>query len=130
MCPTPRRAALVNLIALMSDDSERINGAAASMGPRRTGQWIVIVEPRAALRVEMRALLESEGYVVTDFADCGEALECLRGRPDPPTLVLVDLHSRGGQRLLDSVGPGPHLRIVYAGAGQPDDIQSAAHKRR
>lgn len=51
---------------------------------------ILLVEDDDELREELAAILREEGFEIVTAADGREALDCLRGGPPPP-LVLLDL---------------------------------------
>lgn len=73
---------------------------------------ILIVDDKASSRELLRAVLEKQGYQVTEAADGDEALK--KARSEGPDLVLLDLQMpvRNGYEVLEEMRRDPRFATV------------------
>jgi len=83
---------------------------------------ILVVEDDHDSRVLIRTALEDEGYVVHTAANGRVAVELLSSLPDPPRLVIVDLHMpvMDGWGLMGYLRQHPELRLIPVGVQSAD----------
>lgn len=77
---------------------------------------VLIVDDSQQMRLILRAILESEGYTVTECKDGLEAWNLLMEREDYPRLVLTDwvMPNLEGTELIKKIKSEPKLKSIYA----------------
>jgi two-component system, chemotaxis family, chemotaxis protein CheY len=97
-----------------------------SASPESANYRILVVEDDDENREFLRALLESESFLVATARDGREALEWLRGHPSPD-LVLLDLEMprMNGWEFLQAAGQAALLRgtRIMILTGRAQDIR-------
>ncbi len=100
-------------------------GATAASKPPKGGACILLVEDEDQLRRVMRALLEREGYTVTEAGDGVQALDQVdRFAPD---IIVLDLNLPGmdGYNVLEQLRSRPATRdipvVVLTAKGDEDN---------
>jgi CheY-like chemotaxis protein len=89
---------------------------------------ILVVEDEPDERNALTHLLRGRGYAVESAANGREALDILRHRQSPPSLVLLDLNMpvMDGRALMSYMATDERLRlidvIVTSAAGMPGDV--------
>ena len=81
---------------------------------------IYVVEDDDVVRDSIRALLESDGFTVVDFASCADFLR--HARPDGRSCIVLDVHMPGmsGLELLDRLRRENMSILAIVIAGKPD----------
>jgi PAS domain S-box-containing protein len=89
---------------------------AETVGPKRQGTTILLVEDDEIMRGLTRQLLQEHGYNVVDVDDGKSALEWVESHPGPVDLVLTDVVMRrmSGPELVERLTASqPNLKVVY-----------------
>ena len=89
---------------------------AETVGPKRHGTTILLVEDDETMRNLTRKVLEEHGYTVVEADDGKSALEWAEAHPGPIDLLLTDVVMRrmSGPELVDRLSASqPSLKIIY-----------------
>ena len=89
---------------------------AETVGPKRHGTKILLVEDDETMRSLTRKVLEEHGYTVVEADDGKSALEWAEAHPGPIDLLLTDVVMRrmSGPELVDRLSAAqPNLKIIY-----------------
>lgn len=87
-----------------------------TVGPKRQGTTILLVEDDEIMRSLTRQLLQEHGYTVVEADDGKSALEWAESHPQPVDLLLTDVVMRrmSGPELVERLHASrPTLKIVY-----------------
>src|SRR6202035_5845803 len=87
-----------------------------TVGPKRQGTTILLVEDDEIMRSLTRQLLKEHGYTVVEADDGKSALEWVQSHPGPIHLLLTDVVMRrmSGPELVERLNPShPALKVVY-----------------
>jgi CheY-like chemotaxis protein len=90
---------------------------------------ILIADDKATSRELLRTVLEKQGYMVTEAADGGEALEKVQA--ETPDLILLDLQMpvRSGYEVLGELRQNPRYAslpvIALTASAMPGDREKA-----
>jgi hypothetical protein len=90
--------------------------AAETVGPKRHGNTILLVEDDEIMRGLTRQLLQEHGYTVVEADDGKSALACLQSHEGRIDLLLTDVVMRrmSGPELADHLSTShPNLKVVY-----------------
>jgi len=89
---------------------------AETVGPKRQGTTILLVEDDEIMRSLTRQLLQEHGYTVVEADDGKSALEWAESHPQPIDLLLTDVVMKrmSGPELVERLHTSrPALKIVY-----------------
>jgi PAS domain S-box-containing protein len=89
---------------------------AETVGPKRQGTTILLVEDDEIMRSLTRQLLQEHGYIVVEADDGKSALEWAESHPQPIDLLLTDVVMKrmSGPELVQRLHTSrPALKIVY-----------------
>ena len=89
---------------------------AESVGPKRQGTTILLVEDDEVMRSLTKKVLEEHGYTVVEANDGESALESVQSYPGQIDLLLTDVVMRrvSGPELVERLGSShPTLKVVY-----------------
>ena len=89
---------------------------AESVGPKRRGTTILLVEDDEVMRSLTKKVLEEHGYTVVEANDGESALESVLSYPGQIDLLLTDVVMRrvSGPELVERLGSShPTLKVVY-----------------
>ena len=89
---------------------------AETVGPKRQGTTILLVEDDEIMRSLTRQLLQEHGYIVVEADDGKSALEWAESHPQPIDLLLTDVVMKrmSGPELVQRLHTSrPDLKIVY-----------------
>jgi PAS domain S-box-containing protein len=87
-----------------------------TVGPKRQGSAILLVEDDEIMRGLTRQLLQEHGYAVVEADDGKSALEWVESHPGPIDLLLTDVMMRrmSGPELAERLSSShPTLKVVY-----------------
>ena len=87
-----------------------------TVGPKRQGTTILLVEDDEIMRSLTRQLLQEHGYTVVEADDGKSALEWAESHPQPVDLLLTDVVMRrmSGPELVERLHASrPALKVVY-----------------
>jgi PAS domain S-box-containing protein len=87
-----------------------------TVGPKRQGTTILLVEDDEIMRSLTRQLLTEHGYTVVEADDGKSALDWVESHPDPIDLLLTDVVMRrmSGPELVERLhASNPTLKVVY-----------------
>jgi PAS domain S-box-containing protein len=87
-----------------------------TVGPKRQGTTVLLVEDDEIMRSLTRQLLQEHGYTVVEADDGKSALEWVQSHPGPIDLLLTDVVMRrmSGPELVERLNSShPALKVVY-----------------
>ena len=87
-----------------------------TVGPKRQGTTVLLVEDDEIMRSLTRQLLQEHGYTVVEADDGKSALEWVQSHPGPIDLLLTDVVMRrmSGPELVERLNAShPTLKVVY-----------------
>jgi PAS domain S-box-containing protein len=87
-----------------------------TVGPKRQGTTVLLVEDDEIMRSLTRQLLQEHGYTVVEADDGKSALEWVQSHPGPIDLLLTDVVMRrmSGPELVERLNAShPALKVVY-----------------